>query len=196
MKNRIITINREYSSGGGNIAKKTAEILGIPCHDSDIIDILAAGGEFAEKFIVENGEYAVYKSKLFELLTSKDNGGQSAQDRLYAAQAELIRKLAAEGPCVIVGRCAEYILRDSVKLMRVFVHAEMPARIAMLKEEFGNSIENPEQYLRDRDARRKAYYFAHTDIEWSALANYDLVVDSKFGIDACAKTIAHLYKTL
>jgi len=193
MKNKVIAISREYASDGGNIAKRAAELLGIPCHDSDIIDVLAERSEFAESFIVENGEYAVYKSKLFEMLVSRDMGGKSAQDRLYSAQVDLIRQFAAEGPCVIVGRCSEYILREQADVLSVFIHADMPDRIERLTGE-GKGGDNPEQFLRDRDARRKAYYFAHTDFEWGLATNYDVVLNSRFGTDVCASIIASLYR--
>ncbi len=197
MKHRVITVSREFCSRGSEIGSLAAAELGIPCHDSDIIDKLAESTEFARDFIAENGEYAVYRSRLFELITARDFTGQSAQDRLYAAQAELIRQFASEGSCVIVGRCAEYVLRDRCDLLRVFVRADMASRIDRLAEKKIDAGDSPEQYLKDRDARRKAYYYAHTDIEWGAGANYDITLNSSlFGAETCAGVIAKLYRKL
>lgn len=137
MKNRVITISREFGSGGRTIGKQTAAVLNIPCYD---------------------------------------------------------RKLVEQGPCVIVGRCADYILRDKADCLRVFVHANQEFRARRILKEYGERETPAVQRLRDKDKRRAAYHRFYTDMKWGHAQNYDLTLNSgTLGIDRCVAIIADLF---
>lgn len=123
MKNRILTISREFGSGGRTIGKTTAKELGIPCYDSELVQKIAAESGFGQDYVKEAGEYAP-GGFLASAFTHRDFGANNA-DYLWKIQYRIITELAQKGPCVIVGRCADYILRDKADLLRVFIHADM-----------------------------------------------------------------------
>ena len=125
MSNRIITISREFGSGGRTIGKEVAERLGIPCYDQEIIDKIAEESGLAKEFIKERGEYAASTSWWQSVSTGRDYYGHSQQDDLWRMQTKVILDLAEKGPCVIVGRCADYILRcrsDFAVRRRLFLY--------------------------------------------------------------------------
>ena len=126
MKNRVITISREFGSGGRTIGKKVAEELGIPCYDSELLQKIAEQSGFSENYIKDAGEYSPggYLSSAF----SHRSTGLNNADYLWTIQYNIITELAEKGPCVIVGRCADYILRDKADCLRVFIHADMKFR--------------------------------------------------------------------
>ena len=162
MKNRIITISREFGSGGRTIGKAVAEELGIPCYDNEILQKLAE----------ENGN----------------------ADYLWKIQYKLITRLAEEGPCVIVGRCADYILQDKADCLRVFIHADMAFRAQRIVKVYGERDVSPEQRLKDKDKRRAAYHRFYTDMKWGHAQNYDLTLNSgTLGIEKCVQIIKELY---
>ena len=121
MKNRIITISREFGSAGRTIGKKVAEKLGIPCYDQEIIEKVAEESGFAHDYIFEHGEYATQSSWIGNIFSMRANNTMSNQDILWVAQSNTVKELAQKGACVIVGRCADYILRDDFPLLKVFV---------------------------------------------------------------------------
>ena len=122
---RIITISRQFGSGGRTIGKKLAEKLGIPCYDQEIIAAVAKESGFSKDYIAEHGDdvNTTWMGNIFHM-----GGSLSNQDVMWVAQSNVVRELAAKGPCVIVGRCADYILRDDYKLLKVFVFADVKAR--------------------------------------------------------------------
>ena len=114
--------------------------------------------------------------------------------KIFLAQFDTIRRIADEGPCVIVGRCADYILKDKADLLTVFIHASVEARSKRIVEKYGESAESPEKRLRDKDIRRSSYYHFYTDVEWGICKNYDVSLDSGVvGIDRCVDIIASLF---
>ena len=121
MKNRIITISREFGSGGRTIGKNTAKELGIPCYDNELIQKLAEESGFHESYIQDTGEYA--PGGTISSAFSRRGYGRNNADYLWELQYKIIVDLAEKGPCVIVGRCADYILRDRADLLRAFIHA-------------------------------------------------------------------------
>lgn len=125
MSNRIITISREFGSGGRTVGRQAAARLGIPCYDQELIEKLAAESGFAKDFIIEKGEDAPYSGWLANAFTDRGAGGISSQDYLWVIQRKIILGLAAKESCVIVGRCADYILRDTADCLKVFIHADM-----------------------------------------------------------------------
>ncbi len=194
MKHRIITISREFGSGGRTIGKEVAERLNIPCYDEEIINEIAERSGFSKDYIAERGEYAVGKTWLANVLSSRDFNGHSMQDELWFVQYSIIKELAEKGPCVIVGRCADYILRDQADCLKVFIHASMEKRAERIVAVYGEREETPEKRLRDKDRRRKAYYQVYTDTEWGKASNYQLALDSgELGLDTCVDIITAVY---
>ena len=192
MKNRVITISREFGSGGRTIGKKVAEKLKIPCYDSELIHKIAQESGFAEAYIKDAGEYAP-GGFLASALSSRAFGPTN-EDYLWNVQQRIITELADKGSCVIVGRCADYILRDKADCLTVFIHAGMEFRAERIVKVYGERAESPEQRLKDKDKRRAAYHRFYTDMKWGHAQNYHLCLDSGvLGIDKCADMIAELF---
>lgn len=192
MKNRIITISREFGSGGRTIGKKVADELGIPCYDNELLQKIAEESGFSENYIKDTGEYA--PDGLLASAFSHRGSGPNNADYLWEIQYKLITELAEKGPCVIVGRCADYILRDKANCLRVFVHADMDFRAKRIVDVYGEREESPEQRLKDKDKRRAAYHRFYTDMKWGHAQNYDITLNSgTLGIDTCVRIIKSLY---
>ena len=192
MKNRVITISREFGSGGRTIGRKVAEKLGLPCYDAELIHKIAQESGFAEDYVQEEGEYA--SAGWLEPFLSNRSMGPTNQDKLFGIQRRIILDLAHKGPCVIVGRCADFILRDEADCLKVFIHADMEHRAQRIVREYGEREETPEQRLREKDKRRAAYHRFYTDMKWGHAQNYHLCLDSGvLGIDRCVEVIASLY---
>jgi cytidylate kinase len=191
MKNRIITISREFGSGGRTIGKETAEQLGIPCYDRAIIERLAAESGFTEDYVQEQGEYA--PDGWLNALAGRGNG-LTNQDQLWLLQRRIVLELAEKGPCVMVGRCADHILREETDCLTVFIHADMGARAERIVRVYGERPDAPEKRLRDKDKRRAAYYRFYTDMTWGNARNYHVSLDSGvLGVDRCVSILAQLY---
>ena len=193
MKNRIVTISREFGSGGRTIGQEVARQLGIPCYDQELLEKLAEESGFSRDYLREQGEYAGEKG-LFGLSLAQRTYGLTNQDQIWKIQYDLICRLAEEGPCVIVGRCADYILRDKANCLRVFIHASLEKRAERIVREYGERPESPEQRLRDKDKRRATYYRFYTDMKWGQAQNYHISLDSgELGLDRCVDLIKQLY---
>lgn len=194
MGNRIITISRQFGSGGRTIGKELAAKLGIPCYDAEIIEKIAEESGFAPEYVKERGEYAGGSSWLAHAFSDRDRDGHSYQDDLWAIQRKIILELAEKGSCVIVGRCADYILRDNADCLRVFIHSDMETRAKRIVEQYGERSEAPAKRLKDKDKRRAAYYQFYTDMKWGAVENYHIALNSgALGIDKCVELLAQMY---
>ena len=192
MKNRVITISREFGSGGRTIGKQVAAELGIPCYDNELLQKIAQESGFHENYVKEAGEYA--PGGFLASAFSHPNSGPNNADYLWKIQYKIISELAEKGPCVIVGRCADYILRDKADCLRVFIHADLKFRAERIVQEYGERPESPEQRLKDKDKRRAAYYNFYTDTQWGSVHSYHISLDSgALGIDKCAEILAGLY---
>lgn len=192
---KIITVSREFGSGGRTIGRKVAEKLGIPCYDQELIEKIAQKSGFCEEFIKEKGEYANTGSKFFNALSASYVNGLSLQDRLWIEQEKVITEIATKEDCVIVGRCADVILRDKADCLKVFIHADMQKRMERIVNVYGEKEEPTEKRLKDKDKRRKAYYQYYTDTEWGVATNYHLCLDSgELGIDKCVDLICNAYR--
>ncbi|MDD6186890.1 MAG: cytidylate kinase-like family protein [Oscillospiraceae bacterium] len=195
MRYKVITISREFGSGGRTVGKQLAEKLGIPCYDREIIEKVAEESGYDKQYIEETGEYT--KGGILNTIFQSRSYGYSPsnEDIIWKIQAELIRKLAREGPCVIVGRCADYILRDDPEVLRVFIHASMEFRAKRIVEEYGEREDSPQKRLRDKDKQRTAYYDYYTDMRFGDGRNYHLCLDSgELGIDKCVDILAGVVK--
>lgn len=197
MSSRIITISREFGSGGRTIGKAAAQRLKIPCYDQELIEKIASETGFNVDYIKEQGEYAQHKSRFANAFAARDRKGMSMQDHLWRMQYQIILNLAQKGACVIVGRCADYILRDQAPVLSVFIHAGQEYRAKRIIEVYGERAETPEKRVKDKDERRRAYYQHYTDMEWGNASNYHIALDSGvLGLDTCTETIVQLYKAM
>lgn len=163
MNNRIITISREFGSGGRTIWKKVGEKLGLPCYDAELLQEIARKSGFTEKYIKEAGEYT--PGSFLATTFSNRTFNPTTEDILWEIQYKVISELAEKEPCVIVGRCADYVLRDRNDCLNVFIHADMAFRARRIVEEYGERTESPEQRLKDKDKRHSAYYRFYTDMK-------------------------------
>ncbi len=186
--NKIITVSRQFGSGGRTIAREVAKRLSIPCYDHELIDKVREDCGFTKEFIDENGE-----NSSTGLLTSMF-GSSFGRDIVWTSQCKVICRLAEEGACVIVGRCADYILRSKTELFKVFIHADAAKRAERIVSLYGERGEAPEKRIKEKDKRRASYYRYYTDLEWGLAKNYDLSLDSgKIGIEKCVDIIVDLY---
>ena len=200
MTKKIITISRAFGSGGRTIGKAVAEKLGIPCYDKELVDKVAEESGFHADFIEEAGEYApVTNSFLFNIAVSSNPmsmmHSMSMADQLFVCQSNVIRKLADEGPCVIIGRCADYILRDRKDCLHVFSHSDMEHRAERIVERYGETKQTPKKRLTDKDNKRRVYYKHYTNRNWGEAQNYHLSLNSGLiGVDKCVDIIVDIAK--
>lgn len=198
MSINVITISREFGSGGRTIARKVAEKLGYKFYDKALVERIAEESGYSPDFIETRGEDATSTSSfLFNLARSGAggaiDGGPGISDRLYVIQSNIIKKIADEGPCVIVGRCSDYILKDREDAMHVFVRAEKSFKADRIVRLYGESDVAPYKRLDGKDKKRKVYYNNYTGRTWGYCSNYDLCLNSgKLGIDTCADIIVNL----
>lgn len=190
MKNRVITISREYGSGGRMIGQRTAEKLNIPCYDYELIGRLTEKSGFNEAYVRDHAEDAAIN--VFNTFLGRTNG-PTKQDQLWILQRNLIVELAEKGPCIIVGRCADYILRDCADCLKVFIHADAEKRTERITRIYGET-DIPDLKLRSKDKRRAAYYQFYTDMTWGDIKNYHLALDSGvLGIDKCVDILTQAF---
>ncbi len=190
----IITISREFGSGGHSIGEAVAKKLGYRFFDRELVNQVAERSGFSPEFIEESGEYASAKnSLLFAIATANQYtmNGISMLDKLYIEQTKIIEEIAQEGSCVIVGRCADYILREYEDCLHVFIHADMKSRAKRIVERFGEQERPAEKRLNEKDQRRKVYYKNYTGRTWGQAQNYDLCLNSGvLGSERCVELIA------
>ena len=199
MNKRIITISREFGSGGRTIGRKVAEKLGIGFYDKELVKQVAVESGLHEDYIEQNGEYASSKNWLAYAFSSMGTQGvmhgMSMDDFLWAMQRKVILELADKEPCVIVGRCADYILKDRDDCLNVFIHAPKDKRAERIVKLYGESDVAPEKRLDDKDARRRVNYRHFTGREWGVAQNYHLALDSgMLGIEGCVDLIAAAFQ--
>lgn len=196
---KIITVSREFGSGGRSIAKKVAEKLGYDYYDEALVKEVAEQTGFAPKYIEEEGEYAPGKSRFaYALLTPVAHGmasGISAPDYLWNKQREVILNIAEKGNCVIVGRCADAILEERDDVLNVFIHADTDYKAERIVRLYGETEKTPEKRLAEKDKRRKVNYNHFTGKNWGECQNYDISLkSSEIGEDACVDIIVNLAK--
>lgn len=195
MKKQIITISRQCGSGGHTIGKMAAERLGVPFYDKRILEMVAQRSGFSEKTIEEQGEYVPHS--LLYTITSQsfayntaNRENMSLPDQINAFQTELIKELAEKESCVIIGRDADYILKDNPDCFHVFVHGKLEDRKRRVVSEHGIAENEAEDHVRKRDKKRAQHYKYYTDRTWGQASNYHLCVDSSyFGIEECVEMI-------
>jgi len=189
--NKIITISRQFGSGGREIGAKLAEKLGIPFYDNELITRAARETGFAEAAF-ENAERKASNSLLYSLAMGMNSyGGQeigfthlSLDDQIFLAQSKVIHKVASEGPCIIVGRCADYVLRDFDQVVNIFIWADLKARKKRAINLYHLEENKAEEEILKTDKRRANYYNYHSNEKWGKAENYHLSIRSDYvGID-------------
>ncbi len=199
MEKKIITISREFGSGGRSIGRKVAELLGIPFYDKELVDQVAVESGFAPQFVEEHGEHSPGKS-LFSYAFAPQGvpgimNGLSTADFLWNIQCSVILQLAEKGPCVIVGRNADYILKDRPDCLHAYIHADMDFRADRIVRLYGESEKSPEARLQEKDKRRRVNYQHYTGRTWGQAQNYDVCLSSSaLGVDRCAEIIVDMVK--
>lgn len=194
MEKKIITISREFGSGGRSVGRMIADRLGIPFYDKELVDQIAVESGFAPKFIEEHGEHSP-GSSLFSYAFAPQGvpgvmNGLSTADFLWNIQCSVILQLAEKGPCVIVGRNADYILKDRPDVLNVFVHADIAFRADRIVHKYGESDKSPEARLNEKDKRRRVNYQHYTGRNWGQSQNYDVCLDTgTLGIEQCVDIV-------
>ncbi len=194
MSNKIITISREFGSGGKYIGILVAKKLGIPCYDRDIIEKIAEESGFVDDFIKRVTEYAPSKSIFAYSFVGRSASGESIEDRIFAIQKKVIRELADKGPCVIVGRSADYILRN-YDTLNVFIYAPIEAKIKRTMSFKGVSEKEAKKLIKETDKKRSINYKYYTGKNWGERENYTVMLNSTdLGVEKTAEFIADIYK--
>lgn len=198
MKN-IITISRQFGSGGRTVGHLVAEKLGIPFYDKELVEQISLESGFASAYVDENGEHAPGQS-LFSYAFVNHGvpgvmNGLSTADFLWNIQCRVIMQLADKGPCVIVGRNADYILKDRDDVFHAFIYADREFREERIVRLYGNSEKSPQARISEKDKRRKVNYQHYTGRTWGAAENYDICLNtSAIDLEHCANIIVDLVK--
>lgn len=192
MKNTIICISREFGSGGREIGRKVAKALDIPFYDRAIIDETAKATGLSAEFI-EQEEQRFNNSMLFNLSMGGHvvtASGVAFSNRVFEAESQIVRDLAEKGSCVIVGRCADYVLRESPDLFSVFICADLPFRVNRVVEWDQIPAERAKKLIKSNDKQRARHYHFYTDRNWGGREHYDMILKtSSLSIDTCVKLI-------
>lgn len=195
MRKNIITISREFGSGGRTIGKEVAKRLNIPFYDKELIEKVARESGLNVNYIEELGEYAPSSNPFAYAFLGHYIDGMSMNDYIWMMQRKIILELVQEGPCVIVGRCADYILRDRDDCFNVFICSDLDKKVERIVRLYGETDEKPEKRLADKDKKRRANYKYYTDQVWGLAQNYHLCLNSgEIGIDKCTELIVDLVK--
>jgi cytidylate kinase len=197
MGKKKITVSREFGSGGRSIARMIAERLGYAYYDNSLIAGIAREHGLSEVFVKEYGEYAVSKNQLtFDFSidhAGRYEAGLSIYDQLYIFQHTYIISLAEKEPCVIVGRCADFILQERQDCLHTFFYADMAFRVNRIANSSGKKFDTPEKTLKEMDDRRKTYYRHYTGRRWGESRNYHLSMNSGvIGLDQCADIVVDI----
>lgn len=195
--NKVITISRQYGSGGREVGQKLADHYGIPFYDNEIISHAAKESGFSE-VAFERAEEKATNSFLYSLAMGMSAYGNmdmgfstmSVDDRLFLAETKVTRRFAQQGPCVIVGRCADYVLKDIPNVVNIFVAADISSRVKRAIEVYELQKAKAEENILKFDKRRSNYYNFHTGKKWGDVNNYHISVRSDFGgIDHTVHTL-------
>lgn len=187
---KVITIAREYGSGGRIIAQKVAEKLKLVYYDNEIIDLAARELGIDVDTIRKVSEE---KTSSFMYTMSSAAFTLPLNDQVFAMQSKIIRHLAENDSCIIVNGCADYILEDFDDVLKVFIHAPIESRIRRVQEDYHEEQDNYKKYVAKKDKNRSNYYNYYTTKKWGQLDNFDLTINSDLGLDEVADIIVKLY---
>ena len=195
----IITISRQYGSGGREIGRKVADKLGVPFYDSQLIKLAAEKSGVSEHFF-EDPEKHAGNSFMYSIVRGMQYQYRTAtpwsfEETVFSTQSEVIRTIAAQGPAVIIGRCADFILKNNPDLFKVFINADYDFRAERAVRINGVAPEDVKETIKLKDKRRANYYNYHSDTKWGEASNYHLSISSSYcGIDRAADIIVELAK--
>ena len=198
MKIKYITIEREYGSGGTEIAKRTAEELGIKSYGREIMELVAEKEKVSIKEL-EDYEGKVSNSIIYSMfVVSQSETGNpdllSEEAKLFVAETRVIKKLSLEGPCIFVGHCASHVLREKENVLRVFIRSSKSEKHRRIVEEYGVPDKEVRSTMKKFNKKRANYYSFCTNKKWDDLDNYDIVLNSsKLGIEGCIKVLSSIY---
>lgn len=203
--NKIITIGRQFGSGGKDVGKMVADALNIPFYDKELVELAAKKSNFNEDAVKEIDERATH-SLLYSIVTGSFglDGLNSPlfyempmNDKFFIAQSEIIKELAAKESCVIVGRCADYVLSEveSVDVLSTFIYGSLDYRSMRVARDLNLTLPRARDYIKKTDKQRRTYYDYYTSHEWGKISNYDLCINTeKIGIESAAQMIINYCK--
>ncbi|MCL2408884.1 MAG: cytidylate kinase-like family protein [Oscillospiraceae bacterium] len=200
MDNYIITISREYGSGGRHVGEILAKELGIPFYDKEILHMSAEKSGMSADFL-ERRDEVIQNTFLHNLMHATYPNIEAyyetpITDKVFQAQSAVIREIAAQGSCVIVGRCADYILRDNPALVTVFVRATIEDRVRQATAHYDMPLDKPIERIKKIDKQRANYYKYYTTRQWGNMSNFDLVINTSFtGVNGAAAIIKTMLET-
>ena len=190
MTKRIITISREFGSGGRFIGEEVAKKLGVAYYDKDIIGKIEEQSGLSPEYIQENAELSPKKGLFAYAFSGRDITGKSVGDMVYEAQRKIIMEIAEKESCVIIGRNADFILKDRDDVLNVFIHGDMPEKIQRIIDLYNVEEKEAVKMMADTDKRRMTNYNFYTEQKWGKASNYTLSLNSsQLGYDRCEKII-------
>jgi cytidylate kinase len=204
-KNIIITIARQYGSGGREIGEIIAKNLGIPLYDKEIVKEAAQNSELSEE-VLHTADESAANSLLYTLAMGSNMLGATMHfgykmpinDKLFILQSDIIKNYASQGSCVIIGRCADYVLRDNPNLFRIFIYGDLDHRQERIRQRHPE-IKSSQivDTITKTDKRRATYYNFYTGNKWGKFDNYDMAINSStFGVEETANMITAAIKKL
>ena len=195
MSKRIITISREFGSGGRYIGEQVAKELGIAYYDKEIIAEVATKTGLAKEFVEEKGEYSPMKTLFGYGFVGRNLNGQSMEDMLDSVQRSIILEAAEKSPCVIIGRNADYILRDRDDVLNVFITGDREVKKERICRLYEKTEKEAEQLLHDIDKKRSIHYKFYTEQTWGMASNYTITLNSsELGFETCISFLKELYQ--
>ena len=190
MVKRIITISREFGSGGRFIGEEVAKKLGIAYYDKNIINQIAEESGLSPDYIQESAELSPKKGLFAYALAGRDSAGKSMEDLVCEVQRKIILEIAEKEPCVIIGRNADFVLRDRTDVLNVFIHGNLPEKTQRICRIYAVSEQEARKMMADTDKRRMTNYNFYTDQKWGKASNYTLSLNSsELGYERCEKII-------
>ena len=196
---RIITINREFGSGGRELGKRLADALGVPCYDHEIIELIAKDNGFDEQYVANVSETSIeaaYPLTIGHRFAMPVLPVMEQPIRVAVAQRKILENFAEKGDCVIVGRCANYVLRDRDDVLDIFIHAGVAYRLNRAITSLGLSEKQAKKVLRSTDKARKAYYKNYTGTDWNDPDLYHACLNpDRYSIEGCVKLICDMYRS-
>ncbi len=195
MTKRIITISREFGSGGRFIGEEVAKKLGVAYYDKDIIGKIAEQSGLSPEYIRENAELSPKKGLFAYAFSGRDITGKSVGDMVYEAQRKIIMEIAEKESCVIIGRNADFILKDRDDVLNVFIHGDMPEKTQRIIDLYNVEEKEAVKMMADTDKRRMTNYNFYTEQKWGKASNYTLCLNSsQLGYDRCERIIMECSK--
>lgn len=195
MPKRIITISREFGSGGRFIGEEVAKKLGIAYYDKDIINQIAEQSGLSPEYIQESGELSPRKGLFSYALSGRDITGKSVEDIVYEAQRKVILEIAEKEDCVIIGRNADFILKDREDVLNVFIHGDIREKTQRICQLYHVTESDAVKMIADIDKRRMTNYNFYTNQKWGMASNYTVSLNSsQLGYDRCETIIIESMK--